>query len=84
MIETPKSRWIVEAVELHQSALIRYARWILSDLESAREVVQETFLRLCKEDPARIEQPLDIAAHRLAQSRQVTRCALGLQKSIED
>jgi RNA polymerase sigma-70 factor (ECF subfamily) len=55
MTETSKSRWIVEALELHESALIRYARWILSDLESAREVVQETFLRLCKEDPARIE-----------------------------
>jgi RNA polymerase sigma-70 factor (ECF subfamily) len=55
MSETPKFRWIVEALELHESALIRYARWILSDLESAREVVQETFLRLCKEDPARVE-----------------------------
>lgn len=55
MIETSKSRWIVEAMELHESSLIRYARWILSDLESAREVVQETFLRLCKEDPARVE-----------------------------
>ena len=55
MSDTPKSRWIVEALELHESSLIRYARWILSDLESAREVVQETFLRLCKEDPARVE-----------------------------
>jgi RNA polymerase sigma factor (sigma-70 family) len=55
MSETPKSRWIVEALELHESSLIRYARWILSDLESAREVVQETFLRLCREDPARVE-----------------------------
>ena len=55
MSDTPKSRWIVETLELHESSLIRYARWILSDLESAREVVQETFLRLCKEDPARIE-----------------------------
>ena len=55
MSETPKSRWIVEALEQHESSLIRYARWILSDLESAREVVQETFLRLCKEDPARVE-----------------------------
>jgi RNA polymerase sigma-70 factor (ECF subfamily) len=55
MIDIPKSRWIVEALELHESSLIRYARWILSDLESAREVVQETFLRLCKEDPARVE-----------------------------
>jgi RNA polymerase sigma-70 factor (ECF subfamily) len=55
MSETPKSRWIEEALELHESSLLRYARWILSDLESAREVVQETFLRLCKEDPARVE-----------------------------
>ena len=55
MNDTPKSRWIVEALELHESSLIRHARWILSDLESAREVVQETFLRLCKEDPARVE-----------------------------
>src|SRR6185436_1172543 len=55
MSDTPKSRWIVEALEQHESSLIRYARWILSDLESAREVVQETFLRLCKEDPARVE-----------------------------
>ena len=55
MNETPKSRWIVAALEQHESSLIRYARWILSDLESAREVVQETFLRLCKEDPARVE-----------------------------
>ena len=55
MSDIPKYRWIVEALELHQGSLIRYARWILSDLESAREVVQETFLRLCKEDPARVE-----------------------------
>jgi RNA polymerase sigma factor (sigma-70 family) len=55
MSDTPKSRWIVEALEQHESSLIRYARWILSDLESAREVVQETFLRLCKEEPARVE-----------------------------
>src|SRR6185436_9368814 len=55
MSDTPKSRWIVEALELHESSLLRYARWVLSDLESAREVVQETFLRLCKEDPARVE-----------------------------
>ena len=55
MNDTTKSRWIVAALELHESSLIRYARWILSDLERAREVVQETFLRLCKEDPAQVE-----------------------------
>src|SRR4029450_14007585 len=55
MNDISKSRWITEALELHESSLLRYARWILSDLESAREVVQETFLRLCKEDPARVD-----------------------------
>src|SRR5690349_24318718 len=34
---------------------MRYAVWILRDAELAREVVQETFLRLCREDPAKID-----------------------------
>src|SRR5215471_7502099 len=55
MNEIEKSRWITEALELHESSLLRYARWFLSHLESAREVVQETFLRLCKEDPSRVD-----------------------------
>ena len=54
MDDTPKSRWIVEALVLHERPLVRYASWILNDIESAREVVQETFLRLCKEEPARV------------------------------
>ena len=55
MNDIEKSQWIGEALEHHEASLLRYARWILSDLESAREVVQETFLRLCKEDPARVD-----------------------------
>ena len=54
MEDTPKSEWIVKALDLHERSLIRYATWILNDIECAREVVQETFLRLCREDPAHI------------------------------
>lgn len=54
MSDTAKSRWIVDALERHESALLRYARWTLGDIEAAREVVQETFLRLCKEEPQKI------------------------------
>src|ERR1044071_9713164 len=54
MNDTRKSRWIVEALDLHERSLIRYASWILNDIETAREVVQETFLRLCKEEPAHV------------------------------
>jgi RNA polymerase sigma-70 factor (ECF subfamily) len=52
MDDISKSRWIIEALRQHESSLIRYATWILGNAESAREVVQETFLRLCKENQA--------------------------------
>ena len=55
MSRTPKSDWVADALELHQRPLIRYAKWLLGDLESARDVVQETFLRLCRADPVRLE-----------------------------
>ena len=51
MKDTSKSDWIVEVLDLHEARLLRYATWVLRDDELAREVVQETFLRLCREDP---------------------------------
>ena len=36
-------------MDLYQARLLRYATWLMGDFEIAREVVQETFLRLCKE-----------------------------------
>jgi len=54
MEDATKSTWIVEAMGQHERHLVRYARSILGDIERAREVVQETFLRLCKEQQARI------------------------------
>jgi RNA polymerase sigma-70 factor (ECF subfamily) len=55
MSRTPQSQWVVDALELHEQSLIRYAKWLLGDLDAARDVVQETFLRLCREDPARVD-----------------------------
>jgi RNA polymerase sigma-70 factor (ECF subfamily) len=54
MDDTSKSQWIVGVLELHEASLVRYATWILGNVECAREIVQETFLRLCKEDPASV------------------------------
>jgi len=52
--DSSESQWIVDALDLHEDALIRYATWVLRDPERAREVVQETFLRLCREDPEKV------------------------------
>jgi len=55
MNDSAKSQWIVDALDRHEASLVRYANWILGDIESAREVVQETFLRLCKEQQSRVD-----------------------------
>lgn len=54
MRQTPNSDWVIEALDLHERPLLRYATWLLGDVDLARDVVQETFLRLCREDPARV------------------------------
>ncbi len=55
MTRTPHSQWVVDALDEYERPLIRYAKWLLGDLEMARDVVQETFLRLCREKPAHVE-----------------------------
>ena len=54
MSRLPDTQWVVDALDRHERPLIRYATWLLGDVEMARDVVQETFLRLCREDPARV------------------------------
>jgi RNA polymerase sigma factor (sigma-70 family) len=49
------SQWIVDALEQHEDSLVRYAAWMLRDSDLAREVVQETFLRLCREERSKID-----------------------------
>jgi RNA polymerase sigma factor (sigma-70 family) len=46
---------IGNALSHFEAPLLRYARRLLSDAEQARDVVQDTFLRLCSEDPARVD-----------------------------
>ena len=47
--------WIRDVLEEYQAVLTRYAMRITGDLEKARDVVQDTFLQLCRQEPARIE-----------------------------
>jgi RNA polymerase sigma-70 factor (ECF subfamily) len=49
-----KAEWIRGALDAHEGALIAYARRMLSDGEKARDVVQDSFLRLCRQEPANV------------------------------
>ncbi|MDA7644894.1 sigma-70 family RNA polymerase sigma factor [bacterium] len=46
----PKSEWLPWVVDRYQGPLIRVAFRITGNLEVAREVVQDTFLRLCRQE----------------------------------
>ena len=52
------SQWIQRALERFEGPLMLQARRLTGDLESARDVVQETFLRLCRERREEIEPRL--------------------------
>ena len=50
-----KSDWIEEALRRYERPLIRRAYKITGDIEVARDVVQDTFLKLCKIDPGQLK-----------------------------
>ncbi len=50
-----KLAWMRGILDRYEGPLVRYAAGITGNVESARDVVQETFLRLCTEDRARID-----------------------------
>jgi RNA polymerase sigma factor (sigma-70 family) len=50
--------WIREALGRFESRLVRYAARITRDVERARDVVQEVFLRLLREERERVEPRL--------------------------
>ena len=51
MAESHRRREMIRhALSEHESALVRYARHFVRDLEQARDVVQDTFLQLCRQE----------------------------------
>ena len=47
--------WLRGVLERHESALIRYATRMTGSAEQARDVVQETFVRLCRQKRAELD-----------------------------
>jgi RNA polymerase sigma-70 factor (ECF subfamily) len=47
--------WVLEAVELYELPLQRYARRLLGDFDLAADAVQHAFVKLCEESHAHLE-----------------------------
>ncbi len=52
---TDRADWIRSLLERHEGPLLRYAARITGDLERAQDVVQDTFLKLCKQEREDVE-----------------------------
>ncbi len=50
--------WVKDALERFEGPLTTYVRHLVGDAERARDLVQEAFLRLCRQDRAAIEPAL--------------------------
>ena len=50
-----QSEWVSSTLQRFEQPLVRYAQRITGDLETAREVVQDTFLRLCRQQQTAID-----------------------------
>jgi RNA polymerase sigma-70 factor (ECF subfamily) len=52
------SQWLQQALERYEGPLLRYALRMTGNLEKAREVVQDTFLKLWETDPKTVDSHL--------------------------
>jgi RNA polymerase sigma factor (sigma-70 family) len=53
--ETSQAEWMRQVMDEHAGPLTRYAASILGDPDRARDVVQDTLVRLCAEERRRVE-----------------------------
>lgn len=47
--------WVMEAVDLYELPLLRYARRLVDDIDLAADAVQHAFLKLCEESQERLD-----------------------------
>jgi RNA polymerase sigma factor (sigma-70 family) len=49
------TQWIRDAFDRYEGPLVRYAMRLAGDVETARDVVQDTFLKLCRQQRQQVE-----------------------------
>ena len=72
MTENQKEHeWIESIVERYERPLCQYAYSILQNPDAARETVQDTFLRLCKQGRKRVEKRIPAWLFRVCRNRAI-------------
>ncbi|MFC1759828.1 RNA polymerase sigma factor [Planctomycetota bacterium] len=63
------SKWVTQIVEQYHDRLVRYAHRIVGDVQSANDIVQDTFMKLCGEDAERLQPIVAPWLYRVCRNR---------------
>ena len=64
-----KDQFVEQALAEHEGALVGYAFGIVKDIETARDVVQDTFIKLYNQDPADLQKHLKTWLYTVCRNR---------------
>lgn len=64
-----RAAWMQDILERYEGPLIRYAFRLTHDIELARDIVQDTFLQVCRADRERIDGHLAPWLYRVCRNR---------------
>lgn len=67
--DTDKAAWVREAMAKHEQALLRYAASLTGDPDTARDIVQDTFLRMWRARPGRLGDGLTAWLYTVCRNR---------------
>jgi RNA polymerase sigma-70 factor (ECF subfamily) len=68
-----RTEWIRKALDEHEAPLLRYVASLTGDAESARDIVQDAFLRLCSQERGAVEKHLAQWLFTVARNRALDR-----------
>lgn len=67
-------RWVGEALRQYEQPLVRYTLRITGNLETARDVVQDAFMKLCQENSSRLNGRMAPWLYRVCRNRALDVC----------
>ena len=68
-----RTEWVRKALDDHEAPLLRYVVSLTGDAESARDIVQDAFLRLCSQERGAVEGHLAQWLFTVARNRALDR-----------
>lgn len=78
--------WIRHAVDQYEGSLVRYAARLTGNVDAARDVVQDTFLRLCRAEQQEVQSHLAQWLYTVCRNRalEVARKETRMKTLVED